>query len=70
MAKEGKVLARIDANNYELKEKVAQSGGNGNTITPRFLANEGVRVIEYSNQVGNNAIKQFVYFIQDEAKFP
>lgn len=43
----------------ELKEGAMKKGKKGDTIDPRFLANEGIRVIEYSNSVGSNAIKEF-----------
>ena len=40
----------------ELNQKVINNGGKPGTINPQFLANEGTRIIEYSNQVGAKAI--------------
>ena len=40
----------------ELNQKVINNGGKPGTINPQFLANEGTRIIENSNQVGAKAI--------------
>ena len=39
----------------ELNQKVINNGGKPGTINPQFLANEGTRIIENSNQVGAKA---------------
>ena len=56
------VISIIDTKNEEisfvdeLNQKVINNGGKPGTINPQFLANEGTRIIEYSNQVGAKAI--------------
>ena len=45
----------------ELGQKMRNNRGQPGTINPQFLANEGIRIIENSNQVGAKAIQNLKY---------